>query len=543
LNVEFKELQGPGLADYVNVVRRRIWYVVVPFVLCSIAALGIAFLVPKEYKAMTEVIVDDPDSMVGSAYAPVGITVPHKHLLTTISQDVHSVDFLDDLIRDYGITEGYNPADPREKKKLFERVRKRLEALTTTQKVGPDLVTFSYVGRNAELVTRFINGLRTKWQDEFLKRYTDAIAAIEDNILKVYEEANLKYLKAASDLRNFQEEAGVDFFGKDAGANARARLEKLKVQLEEDELGLQAAEATLRTQTEQLRRYNKLSTVETSKKRNPDWIKQSALVEAGEAALREMQRIFSDEWPKVQEAKRRLEDERNKLGKIEEFITDSVQQGVSQQWIKLTNEQTETQTDIARLKQRIEKTKKLVEKLETDVLIIPEKAARAQVLRDAVDTTAIQLEKAVKAREIASATRERAGTRTFFRVTMAQDEKDARFAEPVYPNYALFAGIGAFLGLLIGGAIAFIGEYSAAAFTTPSQVRYMLQVPILGEVAPMITRYDVRKRTRRRGVFLAITVLLLLVIVVLHVMFFDPDWRASLPPFLRDLMRRVYGVR
>lgn len=546
MNVEFKELQGPGLADYVNVVRRRIWYVVVPFVLCSVAAFGIAFLVPKEYKAMNELIVNDPDSMGGSAYNPVGISVPHKQLLTTISQDVRSFDFLGPLIRDFGITEGYNPNDPREKKKLFERVRKRVEALITPQKVGPDFVTFSYVGRDAVTVTKFINGISREWQAEFIRRYGAAIDAIKVNIDQIHDDAYKKYVAAADALRRFQEDNGVDFFGKDAGANARARLEKLKLQLEEDELAVEAGKATLRTQTEQIRRIDKLSTFDTSKKRNPDWIKQSAAVEAAEQAVRAMEQLgYLDTWPKFKEAKQKIADEKAKLERVEEFITDSKTQGVSQQWIKLTNDQTETQTEVARLNQRIAKTKPLVEQLEKDVLDIPQKAAIAQELRDAVDTASLQFEKAAKALEVAKNTQERMTKKgdSFFRVTFEQLPDEARFNEPVYPNYALFAGIGAFLGLLIGCAIAFIGEYSAAAFTTPSQVRYMLQVPILGEVAPMITHYDVKKRTRRRRIFLVTGVLVLLVLLVLHVMWFDPDWKMSLPPFIRDLMRKVYGGR
>ena len=288
MNVEFKELQGPGLADYVNVVRRRIWYVIVPFVLCSVAAFGVAFLVPKEYKVLTEVVVEDPDSMVGSAYAPVGITVPHKHLLITISQDVRRAEFLGPLIEKHRITEGYNPANGREYRKLVERVKKRMEAIGSLAKIGPDWITFAYTGRDAERVTRFINDVRDEWREEFMNRYGAAIATIEHNINQIFDEANKKYVKAADDLRTFQEENGTDYFGKDAGGAARMRLDKLKAELEEYETSLQAEEATLRTQSDNLKKIDRLQTSDTSRKRNPEWTKQNALIEAGEAKVREM---------------------------------------------------------------------------------------------------------------------------------------------------------------------------------------------------------------------------------------------------------------
>jgi hypothetical protein len=131
---------------------------------------------------------------------------------------------------------------------------------------------------------------------------------------------------------------------------------------------------------------------------------------------------------------------------------------------------------------------------------------------------------------------------SFFRITQEQIPEEARFNDPVYPNYALFAGIGAFLGLLIGGAIAFIGEFSAAAFPPPRPVRYMLQVPILGEVAPLITQYDVRRRTRKRRIWLIAGIVVLVLLVAIHVMWYS-DMRSQLPEFLRVLMRRLYGAR
>jgi ribosomal protein L18E len=247
----------------------------------------------------------------------------------------------------------------------------------------------------------------------------------------------------------------------------------------------------------------------------------------------------------VKNAKAALEAEKAKLAKIEEFVTDSFVQGPSSLWVKLTDNQSQTQLTVASLKQRIDKVKKAIAQLQTDVVVIPAKAAEGQALRDAVDVAYLQFEKASKTKEIASTTRERmrSKNKTFFRMTLEQPPEEARFADPVYPNYALFAGIGAFLGLLIGGAIAFIGEFSAASFTTPNQVRYMLQVPILGEVAPMITRYDVKKRSRRRRILLAVSCLVIVVLLVIHLMWFDSEWRANLPIGLRDILRKLYGGR
>jgi hypothetical protein len=545
LSTDFQQ-QGPGLSDYVNVVRRRIWQVLGPFIGLAIAGVGVAFLIPREYKAQTELEILDPDAGVATVFTQVGYSVPHKHLLTTISQDVRNVEFLSPLVEQYGITEGYNLNVQRDRNRLFERMRKKLVVSAVLVKSGIDLVNFEYQGRDPERVVAFVNAVRQKWQDQFVARYHSAVVAVEDHVKKVFEEAQTQFMDAQTKYRNFQEANGSDYWGKDPGGQARTRLDRAKLDLENFELQLRAEEATLRMVTEQLKTVRPTDKVDVSRKRNPDWTKQSAAVEFAAATLATLEEHYSESWPKVKQARAALETERAKLEKVPEFLTDSFVQGPTPLWVKLSNDQTQSQTTIASLREKIEKLNQTITQSEAEVRVIPEKSAQAMVLRDAVDSAGVQLDKALKMRAIVTATRDRvqANAKRFFRVTMEFTPEEARAFDPVWPNYALFAGIGAFIGLLIGGAIAFIGEFTSSAFTTPNQVRYMLQVPVLGEVAPIFTIGEQRARNRRRWILLTIVGILAIVVIAIHVMWFDKDnWRAELPPAVRDIMRRVYGGR
>jgi polysaccharide biosynthesis transport protein len=536
--------QGPGLSDYVSVVKRRALHVLVPFLGLAAAGLGIAFIVPKEYQSITQVYIED--DMVGGMFTPVGFSIPHKHLLTTINQDIKRIEFLSPLVERYGITEGFNPGIPRERTKLYEKIRRRLYATIAPQKTGPDLVEFVYEGRDSVRVTEFVNAVRRQWQDEFMRRYGDAVKAVEANIRTVFEETLQTYTEAQTRLRNFQEANGSDYFGKDPGGQARATLAQLKTDLDNFELQIQGEQASLRTVLAQLEKVPAISSVDTSRKRSSEWTAQSLVIEklTSEIALAK-QYGYLETWPALKAKITQLEEEKRKRDAIDQWETDSIQQGPSQQWITLTSSKTQMESSIAALRDKSAKAKKRIEDLEKEVKVIPEKAAQAFKLQDAVFTAQASYEKAGKTRDAAKATRDRVigKTKTFFRVVAETTPEEAKYADSVYPNYLLFTGLGAFIGLLIGGGIAFLSEFAAASFSTVNQVRYTLQVPVLGEISPLITQDQTRARKRRRLQILLALVILAIVITIIHVLWFDPQWRANLPPFIRDVMRRLYGGR
>src|SRR5262245_14234362 len=236
--------QGPGIADYVNVVRRRIWHVVIPFVLFTLIGFGVTMLVPKEYQAVTSLYIDD--DYAAGVFSSVGVTIPHKQLLMTVQQDVIRVDFLNPLVEKYGITEGYNPSVPKERAKMYEKIRKRVLAKTVPQKQGPDFIEFYYEGRDPVRVTEFVNAISQNWQADFSRRYGQAAQAIWANIETLHQESLAAYVAASNKLKNFQDANGPDYFGKDPGGLAKGALGQLKTDVDNWGYQLSSDEASLR---------------------------------------------------------------------------------------------------------------------------------------------------------------------------------------------------------------------------------------------------------------------------------------------------------
>ena len=76
----------------------------------------------------------------------------------------------------------------------------------------------------------------------------------------------------------------------------------------------------------------------------------------------------------------------------------------------------------------------------------------------------------------------------------------------------------------------------------PNEFAASLRALAEGEinVAPLITGQERSSRKRRRYILLAIVLTIAVILTVIHVMYFDLNWRSYLPPFIRDQMRRFY---
>ena len=137
-----------GLADYLGIFSRRIWWIVVPFLLVVLIAGALGFLLPQEYEASVSVKVLDQGTL-DPFYGRVAFTVPHKPFLTTIRQDILNRTFLEPIIEKCRVSEGYDASDPREYQLLLKKILANVMVSLRPQKVGPDIIGISYRGRDA----------------------------------------------------------------------------------------------------------------------------------------------------------------------------------------------------------------------------------------------------------------------------------------------------------------------------------------------------------------------------------------------------------
>ncbi len=154
------------LDEYIEILRKRIWYIVIPFFVISAAAVAYAMYAPRLYKASTLVLVS-PQS-IPEDYVRATVTAGVEERLQSIAQEVLSRTRLEKIINELNLY-------PEERKKitLQEAVTLMQEdikiELPTKKEESKGYFTITYIGKDPEIVTRVANNLSSQFIEENLK--------------------------------------------------------------------------------------------------------------------------------------------------------------------------------------------------------------------------------------------------------------------------------------------------------------------------------------------------------------------------------------
>lgn len=528
--------------DYLSVLTRRAWTIILPFLVCTALGGVVARLVPKQYFGSVALEVIDRTAL-DQFFKQVDLTLPHKPYLTTIAEVVRTRNFLSDLITECGVHEGFDLSTPKERAALLDRVRKNIDVKMVEQKTGSDLVEFRYTGRDASTVVRFVNAIASKYQKTVMDRYLSEMRIPRENLGKRRNEARRRWEEATAAYERFQVEEDFPSVGDKTLVNRRKDLADSVNALEAAELALKGKEETLERLSLLLRGENESVPGKVTQKKNLAWDRQKAVVETAEDALQKAAEKWLPTAPKVTKLQAELEIERERLSKIPEFVDDVRETEPNKKFTDLDTQRAKLESDIKGDEAMIAKLKKNIEALQVLVKRLPEVLRKEEQLRMAKVDAFGDYDKLNNVFQQVDGTWNRINSPDgeFFSQLRIPVEEEARNWDPVFPNVALFIGIGAFVGILIGAGIAFVAEYGSRSFITVNQVRRTLPVPLLGQVSRI---RDARAENRRRFALRFVWMLVavgVLAAVLIHVCWFMKGLRTNLPPWLFDLLTKVYG--
>jgi len=148
--------------DYIEIFLRRIWYIIIPFVMVSAGAATYAIISPKEYRASTLILVT-PQKVPETFVRPT-VTSKIEDRLSSINQEIMSRTRLEQVISEFKLY----PEESKSKstEEIVESMRKNIEV----EIKGKDgYFTISYVGRDPRIITTVANKLASLFIEENLK--------------------------------------------------------------------------------------------------------------------------------------------------------------------------------------------------------------------------------------------------------------------------------------------------------------------------------------------------------------------------------------
>jgi polysaccharide chain length determinant protein (PEP-CTERM system associated) len=151
-----------NIHDYTEIFLRRIWYILIPFVVIMAAAALYAFYLPKMYSATTLVLVT-PQKVPENFIKPT-VTSKIEDRLQSISQEIMSRTRLEQVISEFKLYS--EEAKSLSQEEIIELMRKNIQV---ELKGKEGFFTVSYIGEDPRIVTMVTNKLASLFIEENLK--------------------------------------------------------------------------------------------------------------------------------------------------------------------------------------------------------------------------------------------------------------------------------------------------------------------------------------------------------------------------------------
>ena len=116
--------------EYMEILRRRVWYIIIPFIVIATGASSYAFFAPRLYKASTLVLVSP--QRVPEAYIMSTVSSKVEERLQSIAQEVLSRTRLEQIISDFKLYQKEQQQHSREE--VVDLMRKDIKIELPTKK-------------------------------------------------------------------------------------------------------------------------------------------------------------------------------------------------------------------------------------------------------------------------------------------------------------------------------------------------------------------------------------------------------------------------
>lgn len=480
------ELQGQKqiqIEDYIEIILRRKWFILIPFVISIIGIILTLLLISPTYKSTTLILVEP--QKVPAAYVTPTVTVDINERLNTITQQVMSRTRLESIIKEFDLY--HKQRERLTPEEVVDIMRKQIEidVKGDTKKNELSAFSISYIGNDPETVMHVTNRVASLFIEENLKvREQQAEGTTE------FLDAQLQNLKLILEQHEVQiktfKEKHMGELPSQLEANLRT-LDRLQLELQTTNDSLRGVEERKVMLEKQMAEINPNLIVGTGISVPVD--PRRARLATLQAELSLLSAAYTDKYPDIIRLKNEI-DEIEKESQKEKSsekgtIEPSIPQIVSDHpfYITLSNQLMDINADIKNLREKQKEIMKTIDVLQNRVERTPAREQQmAGLLRD-YENTRINyqnlLNKKLEAQIAENLEKRQKGEQ--FRVLDPANLP----AKPFKPDTRKIILIGIALGLGTGFGLAYVMEYLDGSFRKAEDVYSTLGIPVLASVPRM----------------------------------------------------------
>lgn len=515
--------------DYLDILKRRKWSLVIPALIIFLIAAAVALALPSIYMSTSTILIEEQE--IPADFVMTTVTSYVEQRLQSINQRIMSYTKLSEIIKRFNLY-----ADLEDKLTAEEIVEKMKED-TVLEPVSTEVVdrrtgrptaatiafTLSYQGENPNTVQQVANVLTSLFLTENLQvrenQAKETAAFLESEMDKIKEKL--------AEL-----EAQVAIF-KNEHINELPELLQLNLQtLDRVERDLSLAKEQLRTLNEKKVYYQtQLAGTEPFLETDEDMVSQRRLEEL-KVELVHLTKTFSDEYPDVRKTRAEIKHLEEQLAAAETARKAEKKLPNNPAYISLKSQLTNILAEINLIQHQIKEFEIAANEYRRRIAATPEVEEAYNALIAERNNTQAKFDDLMRKHMEAGVAQGLEKEQKGERFTLIDP---ARLPEkPIKPNRLAIMLIGVVLGIGAGIGFAALREFSDDAVRTPDQLEHATKFPVLAGIPSIVTRRDiVIRRWKRIAVTTGTLGVIVATIVVFHFMVMD------LNVFWAKLVRRL----
>jgi polysaccharide chain length determinant protein (PEP-CTERM system associated) len=479
-------MQALEIEKYKDIAFRRMWWIIIPFLLSILAGMGLSLKLPKVYRANTLILVQP--QKVPESYVQEIVSLEIEERVHTLTQQVTSRTNLEKIIREFNL---YNePGTQMFMEEKVEDVRKRITVdVSSSRRRGASSFEISFTGKNPKRVAEVTNALASYFIAENLKLREDQAIGTERFLTEELENIRRKLLDKEEELKGYREQY-MGGLPEQLDTNLRI-LERIQEQITTNQENLREAENRKLLIQQQISEAAQIRKSRTILPAEAGGETEQSLDQL-KAQLAALEERYTERHPDVIRLK----------GKISDL--ESKEKGASKKGQKVSEDRGITQAE-----------RDLVNQLREIVLEIKNLKAEAVQLNSQVKWYQAQVEETPKReQELMSLNRDYDNIRETYNsllsrkleaelaVSMERKQKGEQFRildparipiRPFKPDMRRILLMTVGLGLGLGCGLAYLKEMMDTSYKTPEEVEKELQLPVL---VTMPIRYTQRELKR-----------------------------------------------
>jgi polysaccharide chain length determinant protein (PEP-CTERM system associated) len=188
------------LIEYLEILRRRMWYIIIPFVLVMAGASIYSIIAPREYKASTLVLISPQSVPENFVHATVTSNVEER--LQSITQEVMSRTRLETIITEFRLYEKESKHLPKEE--IVELMLKNVKVELPTKRDEKGFFSISFISDNPNTAASVANRLSSLFIEENLKIREKQASGTTEFLTNELTEAKAKLDQMDANVTNYK---------------------------------------------------------------------------------------------------------------------------------------------------------------------------------------------------------------------------------------------------------------------------------------------------------------------------------------------------